>query len=872
MKTLFIYIFIFFTFISFAQEIKISGTVKDNQNRGIQSASVSLLDENEDNLGYNFSDENGKYSISFNTPKTNKITVEISCLGYKKISQTLTVNSNTIQNFSLEEKLETLNEIVIEANKKIKIEQDTTTIKVASFGNKTEQTVEDILKKLPGIEVLKDGSIKAHGKTIDKLLIEGEDMFDKNYKLLSKNLDAKVLDAVQIIDNFEDNPILKKMNNSDKVALNLKLKKGKKNIWFGNLTIGSGVVSENRWKESLNIGLLKKKIKLFYLSDFNNLGEKATDLLTSNVLEKNTFSDDRFEYKAKSLFNINNNEVSLFSKTQSVFNTAFLNSLSFTTKLNSKLKIRGVLYIADDKQKQNSFSETKYNLDTNPISFTENNFYSNNKTLASTELELKYYPNDKNYISNLFIFKDNPNKTNSNLFYNTDQINQSSKNKNYTFYNHFNHTFQLSENKVLNNYIYFGTDKIEEKTNVFSPLLNTFLNVNSNDIINQRTKNNIIYIGDKTKLISKFRKLNITNSLQFEFNKEEYNNNFLINNTNFSQYENTSKLNQLKLFFDNALRYNFSKKIDFTANISLQKINFENNTSKNDIFLINPTISLNIKKTGFGNLNLSFSENNTLPEINQLTNNFQLIDYRSFSKGTYYQKPLKNTVASFNYYIYNDEKRFSINTSIFYIKSKSIFSSEITITNDFNFSNYKQTIGGENYNFNFSFTNYIRKLKLASKIETIQMWNSMPININSNEFSTSKNYTNTIKYSATTYFKKAVNFDGGFSYNYSQSIFENNKTNNITKDVFLNINYTISKIILAECNNAMYFVNKQNYSFNNIILNYNPIESKFSYRLIFNNILNENKYTFITLNNYTFYQSSVQLVPRYLLCSVKYRF
>ena len=152
------------------------------------------------------------------------------------------------------------------------------------------------------------------------------------------------------------------------------------------------------------------------------------------------------------------------------------------------------------------------------------------------------------------------------------------------------------------------------------------------------------------------------------------------------------------------------------------------------------------------------------------------------------------------------------------------------------------------------------------------MWNATPINVNSNEFTTSKNYTNTIKYSATTYFKTAINFDGGFSYNYSQSIFENNKTNNITKDLFLNINYAISKTILAECNNAMYFVNQQNYSFNNIILNYNPIESRFSYRLIFNNILNENKYTFITLSNYTFYQSSVQLVPRYLLGSVKYRF
>ena len=870
-KIIFLFFFLL-SFTAFSQEINIKGTIKDSNDRGIQSASVLLIDDNENNLGYNYSDENGNYSISFAKPNSEKITIEISCLGYQKKVLNLNVKTNTIQNFTLVEKTETLKEVVIDANKKIRIEQDTTTIKVASFGNKTEQTVEDLLKKLPGIEVSKDGTIKAHGKTIDKLLIEGDDMFDKNYKLLSKNLDAKVLDAVQIIDNFEDNPILKKLNNSDKVALNLKLKKGKTNVWFGNVSFGSGVVSENRWKESLNLGLLKKKIKLFYLSDYNNLGEKASDLIYTNVLDRNSFSNDRFEYKAKNLFNINNNEVQFFSKTQSILNNAFLNSLSFTKKLNPKLSLRGVVYVADDNQNQKSFSETKYNIDGNPISFTENNFYNNHKTLSSTELELKYYANEKNYITNLFIFKNNPNNLNNNLIFNSDQINQSSKVENYTFYNHLNHTFKLSESKVLNNYIYFGKDKINENSLISSPFLNTFLNTNSNAGINQIANNKLLYIGGITKLISKIRKIDVTNSLQFELNQEQFKNTFLVNNNSNTNYESNTKLNQLKTYFDNAIRYNFSKKIDFTANISLQNNVFKTQVTSENIFLINPTISLNIKKTGFGNFSISYSENNTLPEINQLTSNNQLIDYRSFSKGTFYNKPLKNTISSFSYYFYNDEKRFSVNTSLFYIKSHSIFNTESTLTNDFNFASYKQTNGGDNYNFNFSFVNYIRKLKIASKIETTQMWSSMPINVNSSEFIKAKNYNNTLKYSTTTYFKIPINFDCGFNYNFNQSTFNDITTKNSTRDFLININYTISKTWLAEINNSFYNVNNQNYSFDNIVVNYNPIESRFSYRLLFNNIRNENEYTFITISNYTYYKSSINLVPRYLLCSVKYRF
>ena len=144
--------------------------------------------------------------------------------------------------------------------------------------------------------------------------------------------------------------------------------------------------------------------------------------------------------------------------------------------------------------------------------------------------------------------------------------------------------------------------------------------------------------------------------------------------------------------------------------------------------------------------------------------------------------------------------------------------------------------------------------------------------MNSTEFSNAKSFSNSIKYSATTYFKSKINFDFGFSYNYFQSNFQGIKTTNTTKDAFFNINYKVSKTILAESNNSLYYVNNKNYSFNNVVLSYTPLDSKFSYRLILNNLVNENQYTSISINNYSYYQSIVQLVPRYVLGTIKYRF
>ena len=865
-------LFLFFlSQFSFSQEIKIVGNIKDNTNRSIESASVVLLDASENTVAYTYSDENGNYSLVFDKANNDTFTIVASSLGYTKKELKIEIDTkNIIQNFALDEKIESLHEVVIQSDQKIKIDQDTTTIKVARFGNKTEQTVEDILRKLPGIEVQKDGTIKAHGKTIDKLLVEGEDMFDSNYKLLSKNLDAKVLDAVQILDNFEDNPILKKLTNSDKVALNLKLKKDKQNIWFGNVTAGAGVVSENRWKQGLNLGLLRKKIKLFYLADYNNSGEKATDQVTNAIMENNPFGEDRYEKTAKSLYNITRNENTSFSKSQSVFNKAFFNSLSFSTKLKPTITLRGVGYLANDNQIQNSFSETQYNLGVNPILFSENNNYVSQKTLASGEMELKYFVNEDNYLTNVFIYKNNPNKINDNLIFNSDKIIQSSKVKNQTFYNHFNHTYRLTKNKVLNNYVYFGQDNINQKSNVISPFLNQYLNANSNDLVSQTAHNSVFYFGVKSKIISKFRKLENTLALQYENNIEDLNNNFLVNNNNNSNYENQSKINQNITSAETAIRYNFSQKIDFTTSLNYTYNRFKNNNKTYNISVLNPKISLNFKKTGFGSFAFSYSENSNVPEINFLTNNNQLTDYRSFSKGTNYEKPLRNNTFSFLYNLFNDEKRFSISSGFFYIKSKTIFNTQNTITNDFSFENYILTNGGESYNGNFNIVNYFRKLKLATKLETSQNWNTTPTNVNSS-FTCLKSYTSSYKFSGTTYFSLPINFDFGLGYNFAQSTFNNSISQNITKDAFININYKITKTWLTELNST-YYILKNNYAFVNAIISYNPTESKFSYRLILNNLTNENEFTLISLNNYTSYKSSINLVPRYVLMTIKYRF
>ncbi|MFN4220620.1 MAG: hypothetical protein ACK4GJ_06880, partial [bacterium] len=98
-------------------------------------------------------------------------------------------------------------------------------------------------------------------------------LFDKNYFFGSRNFNAGMIEKVEGIENFEENTLLKGIRNSDEVALNLILKKGKTDF-SGNVSVGYGI--EDRWHNDLTGLLVNKKAKGFTVNSFNNVGINNT--------------------------------------------------------------------------------------------------------------------------------------------------------------------------------------------------------------------------------------------------------------------------------------------------------------------------------------------------------------------------------------------------------------------------------------------------------------------------------------------------------------------------------------------------------------------------------------------------------------------
>ena len=865
MKYKFIILSFLLSSIVFSQKKELKGIITDSINNPIIGATVLLKDTEDNFINYSLTDENGNYLIEINNA-TNKYILEISFLGFKTEKETILIDKSTfIKNYSLVEDFVALKEVLVEEHQKVTIQQDTTFIKVKSFSNNTEQTVEDILKKLPGITVQKDGTIKAHGKTIDKLLVEGEDIFNQNYKILSRNLDANTLEEVQILDNFEDNPILKSLSNSNKVAINLKLKKGLENVWFGNINAGYG--TEKRFKENVNIGLLRKKIKGFYFLDYSNLGSNTSDLLDGNFGQMDFSMNEKIELKSNKVLNTNLFENSFFQTSQINFNKGLLNSLSFTSKISNKTIIRTSINYFNDSQLQNQNQILNYTLPNETIENSEQSSFNKDYKNSFGEIEVKYLSSDNSYFTNYLKFNFSPTELKNSVTFNTNENIENINQTDNFIVNHLENTYKIGFNKLLQNYIYIGLNSLNEKNKVFSEKLNEYFIVDSNKTIIQRVKNNLFYSGIKSSYLYKKTIFESSSTIQFHFEEE-------ISNSKINTLENESLQSNIAEFNKTIISFNQVTKIKLLKNLkfnSVLNLNFTNLNSSN-FFLYSFQNNLHYKTPKKGSFNLSYIINKKLPEnylINQQNN---LIDYRSFNKGSKNIEAITSNTLLLNYHLDLDKRNFSIDINTELKRTNKLYSYKTTINNDLLF-NENIILGKYNsYNLSFILTKYIKPINLVSKIENYNNWSTVPLQLSNESPINYKNYSSSFKISNSTIFEKFPNFDFGFSYMLNKSSFQNTSNKNNFKEYFINLNYDEIKNFVFEIKNSLYVINNEKYHFLNLIASFNPNNSNLTLKVIANNLNDENVFIIQTVDNFTFYQKTINLVPKYYLLSLKYQF
>jgi len=255
----------------------IQGSVTDSLSKPIPFVQVLLYDSTQTGIyGFTQADSLGRYELV--VEKNGKYNLTFNILSHKSKTIPIDLFENTadsllIINVILPSRSYKLEEVVVETERSITVRGDTIAMKVDDFRRGDEEVVEDVLSKLPGIEVDDDGTIRFAGKQISKVMVEGSDLFGKGYSMLTKNLDANTIDEVEVLQNYLEEQELKGLAQSDEVALNLNLKDDVKLNFFGNASLGINSLSNHEGR--LVLTSLNKKTKQFIILNSNSIGKDA---------------------------------------------------------------------------------------------------------------------------------------------------------------------------------------------------------------------------------------------------------------------------------------------------------------------------------------------------------------------------------------------------------------------------------------------------------------------------------------------------------------------------------------------------------------------------------------------------------------------
>lgn len=260
-----------------AQKTNLRGQVLDSAKMALPSATVMLLSSADSSL-VNFGVSNSKGYFEVKGISRGRYWLKITFVGYRPLFQTVEAVGEPELDLGvllMQPLTQELAELIVQGEKNpVTVKKDTIEFNAGSFQVKTNATVEDLLKKLPGVEVETDGSIKAQGEQVQRVMVDGREFFGRDPKLATRNLPADAVDKVQVYDKKSDQAVFTGIEDGQREkTINLELKEEKRKGAFGTLMAGAG--TEDRFQARASINKFSKGQQLSFLGMGNNVNEQG---------------------------------------------------------------------------------------------------------------------------------------------------------------------------------------------------------------------------------------------------------------------------------------------------------------------------------------------------------------------------------------------------------------------------------------------------------------------------------------------------------------------------------------------------------------------------------------------------------------------
>ncbi|MBW4888933.1 TonB-dependent receptor family protein [Mucilaginibacter sp. HMF5004] len=256
--------------VSIAQTRQLSGVVRDSTGNALPGATVKLIIAQDSTSAIT----NPDGVFEFEKIIGSEFRLKVLLMGYQPVVRKYFFDSNkgmiVLEPIVLKVRVNHLKDVNIIAVNPITIKEDTIEYSAGAYHVRQGAMVEEMLKKMPGISVDKNGNVTAQGKTVSKVQVNGKDFFGGDVKTATQNLPADIVEKIQIIDDYGDQARFSgvKTGDADKV-LNIQVKKDKNNGIFGRVLAGAG--NDDRYQSLVSANYFKNDKQVSVLGNFNNV-------------------------------------------------------------------------------------------------------------------------------------------------------------------------------------------------------------------------------------------------------------------------------------------------------------------------------------------------------------------------------------------------------------------------------------------------------------------------------------------------------------------------------------------------------------------------------------------------------------------------
>ena len=872
-----------------AQEISLSGTVKDSLGVGVDMANVIAINTETKGLeSYGITNHAGLFKLKLKTGQ--QYTVKVSYLGFKPESFTFTAGeSDAVKDIIMQEQAAQLDEVDVTYEMPVSVKGDTIVYDTDAFVSGTEKKLKDVLENLPGIEINDDGQIEVEGKTVSKIMVEGKDFFDGDTKLAVENIPANALSKVEVLRNFNEVSQMKGLtNDDDNVALNIKLKEGKKNFWFGELTAGYG--PDDRYLAHPKLFYYSPKYSINIITDLNNIGEVP---FTRNDYRNFTGGFRNINSRGGSSIATGVDGLGLSSAQNNRANdidTKFA-AANFSYAPMEGLDLSGFGIYSYTGTLMKSEGSNSYIASNDVESTTSNTDQTIHLGLA--KLSAKYKPNEDFQLDYDALLKQSDDTEEVDVLSIssiTDQIAEVKKQKPLSVNQNLNIYYTLNEKNIFAveaQHLYQDEDPFYEAVRSEFAFVDIFPVDESQNVYNINQAKNIVTNKVDAK-VDYYRVLGNKSNINLTLGTTQSNQNF--NSSIYQILDNEETLNMNGDAFGNEVAFHVSdvyaglhyKVISgiftFNPGVTVHQFNVKNEqlgtVVEDNLTSLLPDLYINAQLKKSENIRFNYRVTRSFTDVSNFAQGYVLNNYNSLYSGNRDLESALNHNVSLNFFSFNMFNFTNIFANIAYTKRIDALKSgvdiiginRVTSTINSNFEDESLTASGK-YERTFG--------KIKASVQGNLGW-STTNNLVDNQQRTSNSLTQNYTTALSTNFKNAPNLELG--YRYTVNNYENGdlETTFFTSRPYARFDASFLKNFIFNVEYDYYnYSDKEDtisntYSFLESTLTYQKKDSRWEYGIKGTNLLNTTTLNRDSTNELFFSTQAYFVQPRYVLLSVKY--